>query len=383
MIHTKIYNSRRSVFSVMSELADQYGAVDMTSGKSDFPCPSKLIQFATTYLERGYNYPAPGEGILHLREVLSRKTELLYKYNYNPKTEITITAGHIQALTTAISSIISEGDEVIVFEPVYDTFVPAITLNGGRPVYVSMKTPDFHVDWDEVRKMITGKTKMIIVHSPHNPTGSVFSAEDMVSLQKLTNGTNIVILSDETYEHLVYDNIQHQSIALYPELAARGIIVSSVGPLYNISGWKLAYCMAPENLMSEFRKIHQFQIGSVNAPLQYALADYMETDQQFAQVSAVYQQKRDYFLDLIKDSRFQYTPSKGSPYQILDYSAISNEPDADMALRLVRDHGIAAIPVSVFVHDKFNAHLLSFCFAKSNETLEKAAAKLKEIVSII
>ncbi|MDP4206178.1 MAG: methionine aminotransferase [Bacteroidota bacterium] len=383
MIHTKFYNSKRSIFSVMSELADQYGAVDMTTGKSDFPCPQKLIQLASEYLQKGYNYPAPVEGLLHLREVLATKTENLYKYSYNPQTEVTITAGHIQALTTAISSIISEGDEVIVFEPAFDTFVPAIILNGGRPVYVSMKKPDFRIDWDEVRKMITGKTRMIIINSPHNPTGAVLSVEDMTSLRKLTNGTNIVILSDEPHEHLIYDKLQHQSIALYPELAARGIIVSSPGPLYNINGWELAYCMAPANLMLEFRKIHQFQVGSANAPLQYALADYMEIDNQYMDVTEVYQGKRNYFLRLLKDSGFQFTPSQGSPYQVLDYSKLSNEPDTEFATRLVRDYGVAAIPISVFVHDKYDNRQLSFCFSKSNETLELATERLCKVVSII
>ncbi|TKG93579.1 aminotransferase class I/II-fold pyridoxal phosphate-dependent enzyme [Puteibacter caeruleilacunae] len=383
MIHTKLFNSRKSVFSAMSELIGEQGAVDMTVGRSDFPCPPRLIELAHEHMLRGMNNYSPIEGVVSLREVIAGIIEKQHGVCYNPEKEITITAGCIQAATTAISALVGDGDEVIIFEPAFDSYVPAVELNGGRPVYVSLKAPDFHIDWDEVRKRITLKTKMIIINFPHNPTGSVLSEEDMKQLKRLVNGTNIVILSDENFKHLVYDNKKHQSIADYEDLAERSIMVSSFGSVYNINGWGIAYCAAPEKLMAEFRKIHQFQVFNVNTPLQYALADFLKEDKTYLEISDFYQGKRNYFNRLLKDTGFEFIPSQGSYFQVLNYASLSDEKEPDFAVRLAREYGVAALPISIFQHEKNNSQLLRFCFAKSNETLELAAERLASVPALI
>jgi methionine aminotransferase len=306
----------------------------------------------------------------------------LYNHYYNPETEITITAGNVQAIMTAISSVVKEDDEVILFEPAYESYAPAISINGGRPVYVSLKQPNFHIDWEEVRKMITSKTRMIIINSPHNPTGAVLTDSDLIQLQHLTNGTNIVILSDEVFESIVFDNNTHQSVSRYEKLASRSFIVSSFGPLFNINGWGLAYIMAPEKLMGEFRRIQQFQIYNVNTPLQYALSEYLRMEDSMKDISEMYQGKRNYFNRLLNDSLFKVIPSQGSYFEILDYSNISDESDADFTVRLASEYGVGVIPVSAFLHEKNKLKMVRVCFAKNNETLEKAAERLRLVPSL-
>jgi methionine aminotransferase len=382
MALSKSLNIKGSIFSAVNKLVTETGAIDLSVGKTDFPCPEKLADMAAMYIRSGYNNFAPHEGISELREIISTRVQSMYNHTYNPETEITITAGPIQAIMTAISTTVKDEDEVILFEPASESYAPAISLNGGRPVYVALKQPNFHIDWEEVRKMITSKTRMIIINSPHDPTGSVLTESDLIQLQHLTNGTNIVILSDEVFGSIVFDNYTHQSVTRYEKLAARSFVVSSFGPLFNVNGWGLAYILAPEKLMNEFRRIHQFQIYNVNTPLQYALSEYLQTDDSKKDISEMYQGKRNYFNRLLNDSLFKIIPSQGSYYEILDYSAISDEPDVDFTYRLATEFGVGVIPVSAFMHEKNKQKLIRICFAKNNETLEKAAERLRTIPSL-
>jgi methionine aminotransferase len=382
MALSKLPNTKGSIFSTVNKLVTETGAIDLSLGKTDFPCPEKLADLAATYIRSGYNNFAPHEGITELRDVISARVKLQYNHTYNPETEITITAGNVQAIMTAISATVKDEDEVILFEPAYESYAPAISINGGRPVYVALKQPNFHIDWEEVRKMVTTKTRMIIINSPHNPTGSVLTDADLIQLQRLTNGTNIVILSDEVFESIVFDNNTHQSVARYEKLADRSFIVSSFGPVFNINGWGLAYILAPEKLMSEFRRIQQFQIYNVNTPLQYALSEYLQTEDSRKDISEMYQGKRNYFNRLLSDSKFKIIPSQGSYFEILDYSNISDEPDTDFTYRLASEYGVGVIPVSAFLHEKNKLKMLRVCFAKNNETLEKAAERLRLVPSL-
>lgn len=382
MAVTKLSNTKGSIFSTINKLVAETGAIDMSLGRTDFPCPEKLAELAAMYIRSGYNNYAPHEGIPELRNVISYRVKSLYNHLYNPETEITITAGPVQAIMTAISTVIKEEDEVILFEPAYESYAPAISINGGRPVYVALKQPNFHIDWEEVRKMITSKTRMIILNSPHNPTGAVLTDSDLVQLQHLTNGTNIVILSDEVFETIVFDNNTHQSVSRFEKLAERSFVVSSFGPVFNINGWGLAYILAPERLMNEYRRIQQFQIYNVNTPLQYALSEFLLTDESKKDISEMYQGKRNYFNRLMGDSLFKIIPSQGSYFEILDYSKISDEPDTDFTYRLASEFGVGVIPVSAFLHEKNKMKLVRICFAKNNETLEKAAERLRSVPSL-
>ena len=382
MALSKLPNTKGSIFSTLNKLVAETGAIDLALGKTDFPCPEKLADLAAMYIRSGYNNFASHEGITELREVISARVKRMYNHTYNPETEITITAGPIQAIMTAISTSVKDEDEVILFEPAYESYAPAVSINGGRPVYVALKQPNFHIDWEEVRKMITSKTRMIIINSPHNPTGAVLSDSDLIQLQHLTNGTNIVILSDEVFESIVFDNNTHQSVARYEKLAARSFIVSSFGPVFNINGWGLAYILAPEKLMNEFRRIQQFQIYNVNTPLQYALSEYLLTDESWKDITEMYQGKRNYFNRLMGDSLFKIVPSQGSYFEILDYSNISDELDTDFTYRMASEYGVGVIPVSAFLHEKNKLRMVRICFAKNNETLEKAAERLRVVPSL-
>ncbi|HEY6913904.1 MAG TPA: methionine aminotransferase [Paludibacter sp.] len=371
-----------SIFSAVNKLITETGAIDLSMGRTDFPCPEKLAELAATYIRSGYNNYAPNEGIIELREEISERVAQLYQHTYNPETEITITAGHVQAIMTAINSVIKEEDEVILFEPAYESYAPAIASTGGRPIYVALKLPDFHIDWEEVRKMITSKTRMIIINTPHNPSGSVLAESDLIQLQRLIIGTNIVVLSDEVFESIMFDNSTHQSVAKFDKLAERSFVVSSFGPLFNINGWGLAYIMAPEKFMYEFRRIQQFQISNVNTPLQYALSEYLRMDDSKKDITELYQGKRNYFNRLLGGSLFKVIPSQGSYFEILDYSAITDESDADFTFRLATDYGVGVIPVSAFLHEKNKMKMVRICFAKNNETLELAAERLRLVPSL-
>lgn len=382
MADLKFLNNKGSIFSVISKLVAETRAIDLSVGRTDFPCPEKLADLAAKYIRSGYNDFAPHEGIPELREVISLRVKQMYNRVYNPETEITITAGPIQAITTAISSVVKDEDEVILFEPAYESYAPAITQNGGRPVYVALKQPNFFIDWEEVRKVVTSKTRMIIINSPHNPTGAVLSEADMIQLQRLTNGTNIVILSDEVFESIVFDNNTHQSVAKFEKLAARSFIVSSFGSVFNVNGWGLAHILAPEKYMNEFRRIQQFQVNSVNTPLQYALSEFLQTEESWNDISESYQGKRNYFNRLLSESNFKIVPSQGSYFEILDYSAISAEPDMEFTYRLATEFGVGVIPVSAFLHEKNKLKMVRVCIAKNNETLEQAAERLKQLPAL-
>ncbi len=376
MIRSKLPNVETTIFSVMSNMANEYNAINLSQGFPDFEISRKLINLVGDYMKKGYNQYAPMPGIMSLREIIAEKTQDLYGATYNPETEITITAGATQALYTTISAIIKENNEVIVFEPAYDSYVPAIKMNGGRAIHLKLKAPDYRINWDQVNKSINPNTKLMIINSPHNPTGTILSAYDIEKLKKVITGTNITILSDEVYEHILFDKNQHHSICKYPELAKRSIIVSSFGKTFHATGWKVGYCIAPEKITKEIRKIHQFMVYSVNTPFQYAIAEFLKDKDEYLRLNDFYQEKRDYFNNLLKNSKYKIIPSKGTYFQTINYSNITNKLDTEFAIELTKNHGIASIPMSVFYHNRVKSNTLRFCFAKSNETLEKAAEKL-------
>jgi methionine aminotransferase len=378
-IKSKLPKTGTTIFSVMSALATEHGAINLAQGFPDFACSPKLVELVNHYMKAGFNQYAPMPGVMKLREKIAEKTQELYSATYNPETEITVTPGGTHALYAAISAFIGEGDEVIIIEPCYDSYLPAIQVNGGRAVFAELKYPNYKIDWDEVKKLVTYKTKMIIINTPHNPTGTTLSAQDMQRLEKIVKNSEIIVLSDEVYEHIIFDGVEHQSVARYPKLAERSIIVSSFGKTYHTTGWKMGYVLAPANLTAEFRKVHQFMCFSANTPVQYAIADFMEDKDAYLQLSNFYQEKRDYFQKLVKGSKFKLMPCLGSYFQMLDYSKITQEKDTDYAVRLTKDFKIASIPTSAFYHKNIDNHVLRFCFAKQNETLEKAAEKLHKI----
>ena len=379
MVRSKLPNIGTSIFTVMTEMANKHNALNLSQGFPDFNPPKRLIDLVAKNMRKGLNQYAPMPGVMKLREKISEKTEALYGHSYNPETEITITSGATEAIYSSISAFVQEGDEVIIFEPAYDSYAPVIRAIGGSPIYVAAKLPDYKIDWDEVNKIVNARTRMIIINTPHNPTGSMLSAEGMEKLSKLVAGTKIMIISDEVYEHIIFDGEEHQSIVKYPELIDRSIVISSFGKTYHATGWKVGYCQAPDHITKEIRKIHQFNVFSVNTPVQYALADFITEKEEYLGLGSFYQKQRDEFIDLIKDTKFKFSPSKGTYFQLLNYSEISDEKDTDFANRLITEFGIASVPVSAFYHDAFDAKVLRFCFAKSSETLKKAAELLHKV----
>jgi len=363
----------------MSKMAHEYKAINLSQGFPDFACSKKLLSLVDKHMKLGHNQYSPLEGVPELREAISHKIDKMYSNKYDPETEINITAGATQAIYTAITALVHEGDEVIVLEPAYDCYVPAIELSGGIPVYVEMKGKNYAVDWNEVKKVITHRTKMIVLCTPHNPSGSVLSSSDMDNLDKITRGTDIIVLSDEVYEHIIFDGYEHQSVARYPKLVDRSVIVYSFGKTFHATGWKLGYCVAPANIMKEFRKVHQWVVFTCNTPMQHAIAEYIQDEENYLGLYNFYQEKRDYFIELIKGSKFNIIPASGSYFQLLDYSAITDEKDTEYAIRLTQEFGVASIPMSVFYHKPVDNQRLRFCFAKEKGTLEKAAEKLCKI----
>jgi methionine transaminase len=378
-ISSKLPKTGTTIFAIMSALANEHKAINLAQGFPDFPVSPKLIDLIHHYMKKGFNQYAAMPGLMSLREKIAAKTEELYTARYNPEKEITITPGGTCALYVAITAIVREGDEVIVIEPAYDSYIPAIELSGGKPITYELKAPDYKIDWNAFKKLVNFRTRMIIINTPHNPSGMVLSASDMQKLEKIVDKTDIVILSDEVYEHIIFDGIEHQSVARYPRLAERSMIVSSFGKTYHSTGWKMGYCLAPENLMSEFRKVYQFMVFSANTPIQYALADYLDDKDAYISLSQFYQTKRDYFRKLMKGSKFKLLNCSGSYFQSMNYDKITKENDRDFAIRITKEHGVAAIPVSVFYRQGTDEHVLRFCFAKSDETLEKACERLCRI----
>ncbi|MBT3646811.1 MAG: methionine aminotransferase [Flavobacteriales bacterium] len=378
-VHSKLPKVGTTIFTVMSKLAVDQGAINLSQGFPDFPVSPHLVDLVYKHMREGRNQYPPMAGIPRLREVISAKQESLYSAQYDPETEVTITAGGTQAIFTAIQATIGEGDEVILFTPAYDCYAPAIELVGGKPVYVQLNSDDYSIDWRQVKKLISRHTKMIMLNTPHNPTGATLTSKDMKELIKITKGSDIIILSDEVYEHIIFDGQEHQSVSRYKELAERSFVVYSFGKTFHVTGWKTGYVLAPSNLMAEFRKVHQFNVFTANAPIQYALAEYMINSDNYMSVAAEYQRKRDVFLSAVEGSRFKVKPSKGTYFQLLDYSTISDEADTELAKRLTIEHKIASIPVSVFYHNPVQNNVLRFCFAKEEETLLRAG----EIISSI
>ncbi len=368
-----------SIFAVMSALALENKAINLSQGFPDFNVSAQLINLVHKYMKKGRNQYAPMTGIPELREQISQKFESLYGAKYDFQKEINITAGATQALHTAIAATINEADEVIIFEPSYDSYVPVVKMHGGIVKFAQLKLPDYHIDWNEVMKLISSRTRMIIINSPHNPTGSILNESDLKMLDKLTRNTDIIILSDEVYEHLIFDGNRHESICHYPELAKRSYVVGSFGKTFHATGWKLGYVLAPENLMEEFRKLHQFVVFACNTPIQHAIAEYMTDKSVYMNLGHFYQDKRDQFLKLIKNSRFKIIPSYGTYFQLLDFSEITDETEIDFAIRMTKEFKVASIPVSVFYHKNTDNKVLRFCFAKKEDTLKKAAEILCRI----
>lgn len=378
-INSKLPNTETSIFAVMSGLANEYNAVNLSQGFPDFPVSPELIELVQFYMKKGYNQYAPMSGTPELRKAISRMFKLNHGANYNAENEINITAGATQALYTAISAFINQGDEAIVFEPAYDSYAPAIIVNGGVVRYSELHYPDYRIKWDEVKKLINDRTKMIIINSPHNPTGSVLHEDDLKALEHLLKDTDIVVLSDEVYEHLIFDEIQHQSVCRFPDLSRRSLLVGSFGKTFHATGWKTGFILAPENLMKEFRKVHQFVVFAVNTPIQLAIAENLKQEKSYLGLGTFFQQKRDLFVDLIQESRFEVIPSYGTYFQLLDYSKISDKEEMEFAKELIKDHGIASVPIAPFYHDNKSNKALRFCFAKEESTLTEAAKILCRI----
>ncbi|MBK7441583.1 MAG: methionine aminotransferase [Chitinophagales bacterium] len=378
-IKSKLPNSGISIFAKMTALANQHGAINLAQGFPDFLSSVKLIENVYAAMRRGNNQYAPMPGVLNLREKIAEKVTTIYGRNYSPETEVTITAGATQAIYTTITAIIREGEEVIIFEPAYDSYAPAIRLSGGVPIPVELHAPDYKIDWEIVKKSVSQRTRMIMLNTPHNPTGSVLSKDDMAQLEKIVAGKDIFILSDEVYEHIIFDNKRHESVLYYPNLCERSIVIFSFGKTYHNTGWKIGYILAPEFITKEIRAVHQFEVFSVNTPIQHALAEFMQDPNEYLKVQAFYEQKRNLFNNLMKGSRFKIKPAAGTYFQLADYSAISDKSDMDFAEELCIQHKVAAIPLSPFYRQGSNDKILRFCFAKQDETLEKAASILCKI----
>jgi methionine aminotransferase len=360
----------------MSSLAQKYNAINLGQGFPDFSMSEDLIGLVNKAMKDGHNQYVHMNGLFSLRESISEKIFFLYNKEINAETEITVTPGATYAIYTALTSVLRPGDEVIVFEPAYDSYIPNIEINGAKPVRLTLRHPDYKIDWDLVQQNITPATRMIMINSPNNPTGNVLDKTDLQSLEKIVSGTNILILSDEVYEHLVFDGKQHESILRYPGLFERSFVCFSFGKVYNCTGWKIGYCVAPDFLMKEFRKVHQFNCFSVNSPVQFALADFLKQKNFYKDLANSFQFKRNFFQDLMKKTRFISIPSHGSFFQLYDYSEISSEAEVDFAIRLTKKAGVATIPVSSFYKENNDNKVLRFCFAKKEATLAEAVKRL-------
>ena len=382
-LETKLPAVGTTIFTVMSALAARHGAVNLGQGFPDFDCDPKLVSAVTSAMSSGQNQYPPMAGIAPLRQAVATKIHTLYGHDYSAETEITITAGATQAILTALLAVVHPGDEVIVLDPCYDSYVPGIELAGGIPVRVPLGVPgqtaNFRPDFDKIARAITPRTRAILVNSPHNPGCAVWSAAEMLKLQEILAPTNILLISDEVYEHMVFDGAEHQSAARFAGLAARAFIVSSFGKTFHVTGWKVGTVAAPAAMTAEFRKVHQFNVFTVNTPMQYGLADYLQNPAPYLQLPAFYQAKRDLFRQGLEGSRLKLLPSTGSYFQCVDISAVSDLNEADFCQWLTREIGVAAIPLSAFYGDGFDQRVVRFCFAKKDETLREAIARLRKL----
>jgi methionine aminotransferase len=376
---TKLPQVSTSIFAVMSKMSNDYGAINLSQGFPDFNCSEQLVELVHHFMRKGLNQYAPMPGTVELRKQIAQMVKRDYGRDYNFENEITVTAGATQALYTAFSSIIDEGDEVIIFEPAYDSYIPAIVANGGVPVSIRLNANDFSIPWKEVEKSITKKTKCIVINSPHNPTGAILRQEDISQLEKIVKNTNIFLISDEVYEHIIFDNKEHYSFARYDELAKRSFIISSFGKTFHTTGWKMGYCCAPENLTAEFRKFHQFIVFAVNTPIQLAIAEFLKVENNIYSLPNFYQAKRDLFSSLLLDSKFILRKCDGTYFQLLDYSNICDKTDLEFSEYLTKEIGVAVIPLSPFYKDGSSEKLIRVCFAKKDEILKQAAEKLLRI----
>ena len=372
-VSSRLPHAGTSIFAVMSGLANEVGAINLSQGFPDFPISEDLIELVNKYMHKGFNQYAPMPGVPALREAITAKAFDTFGITYDPQTEVTVTAGATEAIFCVITAMIHPGDEAIIIEPAYDSYAPAVELSGGIVRYSSLQVPSYTINWPEIESLINSRTKLIMINTPHNPTGSVLSAHDLKVLDRITRNTNIVVMSDEVYEHLIFDGLRHESVCYYPELASRSFVIGSFGKTFHTTGWKTGFILAPAVLMAEVRKVHQFVVFASNTPIQHAVAEFLNKKENYTQLPAFYQQKRDLFAGLVKNSRFKIIPSYGTYFQLLDYSAISDEKELDFATRITREFGVASVPVSPFYHDKQDNHVLRFCFAKTEETLVKAA----------
>ena len=381
MLHSKLPDVGLSIFSKMSHLAAQHEAVNLSQGFPSFDCDERLFELVHHHMQGGCNQYAPMTGVPELRHQIARKANLLYDSDLDADTHVNITAGATQAVFTIISTVIRPGDEVIVIDPAFDCYRPAIALQGGVVVPYSLTAPDFRVEWEQFAELMSPRTRLIILNTPHNPTGMVMNADDMTALSDLLRGTDILLLSDEVYEHMVFDGKRHESVLRYPELWERSFAVFSMGKTFHVTGWKVGYCIAPETLMREFRKVHQYNVFSVNTPVQYALADYMSDEATWRGISDMYQQKRDQFVAQLTGTNLVPLPCEGTYFILADYSALSDAPDEAYAEWLTREVGVAAIPISVFYGDRRDDRILRFCFAKTTEELNAAGRRLAKLLS--
>ena len=366
-----------TIFTTMSRLAQECGAINLSQGFPDFNAEDVLFERVAHWMRAGHNQYAPMAGVPALRGAIAAKVRALYGADYDPELEITVTAGATQALFTAVAALVHPGDEVIVFEPVYDSYVPAIELAGGVVRRARLAAPDYRPDWAAVRALVSPRTRMIMINTPHNPSGTVWRADDLRELAAITAGTGIIVVADEGYEHIVFDGLRHESVARYPDLAQRSVVVSSFGKTYHVTGWKVGYVLAPRELMAEFRKVHQFNVFTVNTPVQLALADYMADSSRYLELAAFYQAKRDTFRAGLARTGFELLPCTGTYFQTARYGAISDAPDTRFVDWLTREVGVAAIPLSAFFGDGHDEKVIRFCFAKRDETLAAAFERLE------
>ena len=369
-----------SIFAVMTRLANEHGAINLSQGFPDYSCAPELVDAVARYMRAGHNQYAPMPGVLPLREALSMKIERLYGRRYDPAAELTVTTGATEGLFVALTAVVHRGDEVLLFQPAYDSYTPSVVLSGGVPVYVTLRYPDYRIDWDDVRRKVTKRTRAIVINTPHNPTGMIWTSEDIGELRRVLEGTDAVLISDEVYEHITFDGERHESLARYPDLAERAIVISSFGKTYHTTGWKVGYCAAPPELTAAIQGIHQWVTFAVNGAVQMAYVDMVNRDPAASEVTAFYQGRRDLFLSLINASRFKPLACSGTFFQLVDYSAITDERDVDFAKRLTREHGVAAIPISPFLNEgEEPGPVVRFCFAKKDDTLHRAAERLVRV----
>jgi methionine aminotransferase len=378
-VASKLPDIGTSIFAVMTRLANEHGAINLSQGFPDFDCDPALVEAVARAMRDGHNQYAPMPGVLALREAIAAKAKTCYGATVDPITEVIVTSGATAGLYATLTALVHPGEEVLLFEPCYDSYVPVIRLSGGTPVFASLRYPDYRADWDEVRRLITPRTRLILVNTPHNPTGVVWTADDMARLSAIVDGTDILIVADEVYEHIIFDGRPHESVLRHPDLRSRAVVISSFGKTFHTTGWKVGYCVAPAPLMTEVTRVHQFVTFTVHTPSQFAFAEFLSRDPRAHDLPGFYQAKRDRFLELTAGSRFRPLACEGTYFQLMDYSAISTDRDNVVAQWLLTTHGVAAIPVSAFLYKDTGGPVLRFCFAKKEQTLASAAERLRRV----